>query len=89
MPEMNGRELADQFVTLKPSTKCLFMSGYSAEVITRNGVIAKGINFIEKPFTMQNFAGKIKDVLNDPDNHYVATGSVLSARSVKPNNSSQ
>jgi CheY-like chemotaxis protein len=88
MPEMNGRELADKFTTLNPSTKCLFMSGYSAEVITRNGVIANGINFIEKPFTMQNFSSKIKQVLDDPDNKYVATDKVLSSRPIKPHDAS-
>ncbi len=89
MPEINGRELADKFVALNPGTKCLFMSGYSAEVITRKGVLAKGINFIEKPFTMQNFATKIKNILNDPDNKYVSTDTVVSSRPIKPHNASQ
>jgi CheY-like chemotaxis protein len=90
MPDMNGRELADKFITSNPSTKCLFMSGYSAEVITRNGVLVSGINFIEKPFSMQNFATKIKDVLNDPNNQYVSTtGNVISALPIKPNKASQ
>ncbi len=89
MPEMNGRELADAFITLNPTTKCLFMSGYSAEVISRNGVIANGINFIEKPFSMQNFAKKIKDVLNDPDNQYVTTNTVLSSRPINPHKATQ
>jgi len=90
MPDMNGRELADEFIASNPATKCLFMSGYSAEVITRNGVLVSGINFIEKPFSMQHFATKIKDVLNDPNNQYVSTtGNVISAQPVNPNKASQ
>jgi|GEM_PF-1184550 len=90
MPDMNGRELADEFIASNPATKCLFISGYSAEVITRNGVLVGGINFIEKPFSMQNFATKIKDVLNDPNNQYVSTtGNVISAQPIKPNKANQ
>jgi PAS domain S-box-containing protein len=68
MPEMNGRELADAFIASHPTTQCLFMSGYSAEVISRNGMLVSGINFIEKPFTLENFAKKIDDVLNASHN---------------------
>jgi len=86
MPDMNGRELADEFIASNPSTKCLFMSGYSAEVISRNGVLVSGINFIEKPFSMQHFATKIKNVLNDPNNQYISTsGNVINAQPVNPN----
>ena len=84
MPEMNGRELADAFIASHPTTQCLFMSGYSAEVISRNGVLANGINFIEKPFTLENFAKKIDGVLNDSHNHSSATLKLLNQGLPKP-----
>ena len=84
MPEMNGRELADTFIASHPSTQCLFMSGYSAEVISRNGILINGINFIEKPFTLQSFAEKIKNVLVDPDNQYGSNLTILRPASAKP-----
>jgi two-component system, cell cycle sensor histidine kinase and response regulator CckA len=46
MPEMNGRDLADRLRNLCPGLKVLFMSGYTADIITRQGVLAKGLNFI-------------------------------------------
>jgi PAS domain S-box-containing protein len=84
MPEMNGRELADAFIASHPTTQCLFMSGYSAEVISRNGMLASGINFIEKPFTLENFAKKIDGVLNDSHNYSSATLKLLNSGLPKP-----
>ena len=84
MPEMNGRDLAETFIASHPTTQCLFMSGYSAEVISRNGVLVNGINFIEKPFTLQSFADKIKKVLSDPVNQHDSNLTVLRPASAKP-----
>jgi len=84
MPEMNGRELADTFIATHPSTQCLFMSGYSAEVITRNGILVNGINFIEKPFTLQKFADKIKKILSDTDHQHDSNLTVLRPGLTKP-----
>jgi CheY-like chemotaxis protein len=84
MPEMNGRELADAFIASHPTTQCLFMSGYSAEVISRNGMLVSGINFIEKPFTLENFAKKIDEVLNDSHEHSSATLKLLNPGLSKP-----
>ena len=84
MPEMNGRELADTFIATHPSTQCLFMSGYSAEVITRNGILVNGINFIEKPFTLQKFADKIKKILSNPDHQHDSNLTVLRSGLTKP-----
>ncbi len=66
MPEMNGRDLAQKIRKLQPKIKCLFMSGYTADVIARNGVLDKGVHFIEKPFTKQTLAIQIRQALDSP-----------------------
>ena len=65
MPEMNGRELAGQLRLLKPGIKCLFMSGYTANVIAHRGVLDEGVHFIPKPFSITGLASKVRDVLDD------------------------
>ena len=64
MPEMNGRELADQIQILHPGIKCLYMSGYTADAIAHRGVLEKGIAFIQKPFSRKELAVKIRTVLD-------------------------
>ncbi len=64
MPEMNGRELADRLLEIRPEMKHLFMSGYTADVIVHRGVLDEGINFIQKPFSLRDLAVKIRDVLD-------------------------
>ncbi len=63
MPEMNGRDLAEQLSTLYPDIKILFMSGYTANVIAHQGVLDEGVHFIQKPFSMQDMAAKVHEVL--------------------------
>ena len=64
MPEMNGRDLAKQVLSLYPDIKRLFMSGYTADVIAHQGVLDEGVNFIQKPFSMQALAAKVREVLD-------------------------
>ncbi len=64
MPEMNGRDLAQKLLLTHPKLKCLFMSGYTADVIARNGVLDKGVHFIEKPFTKPTLAAQIRKALD-------------------------
>ena len=63
MPGMNGRELARRIVAIKPGVKCLYMSGYAAELIARQGFLEEGIQFISKPFSLADLAGKIRETL--------------------------
>jgi signal transduction histidine kinase/ActR/RegA family two-component response regulator len=63
MPEMNGKELQAQIGALRPGIKTLFMSGYTANVITHRGVIDRGVEFINKPFTVNSLTQKIREVL--------------------------
>ncbi len=64
MPEMNGRDLAKNILSLYPNLKRLFMSGYTANVIAHHGVLDEGVNFIQKPFSKQDLAIKIREVLD-------------------------
>ena len=65
MPGMNGRELVNRLVTLKPGMKCLFMSGYTADVISHQGVLDDGVCFIQKPFSKTTLSAKVRQVLDD------------------------
>ncbi len=64
MPEMNGRDLARNLLSLYPDLKRLFMSGYTANVIAHHGVLDEGINFIQKPFTRKDLSVKVREVLD-------------------------
>lgn len=64
MPEMNGRNLADKLMAFKPSMKILFMSGYTADLITHHGVLNDGVQFIQKPFSKEELAVKVRRVLD-------------------------
>jgi len=63
MPEMNGRDLAKNILSLYPGIKCLFMSGYTANVIAYHGVLDEGVNFIQKPFSKNDLTVKVRKVL--------------------------
>jgi len=63
MPEMNGRDLAKNLLSLYPNLKRLFMSGYTANVIAHHGVLDEGIHFIQKPFSKKDLENIVKKVL--------------------------
>ena len=67
MPDMNGRELSEKIRNLYPRIKCLFMSGYTADVISNSGVIEEGMNFIQKPFSTKNLAAQVNKALSKND----------------------
>ena len=64
MPNMSGRDLANELLALYPELMSLFMSGYPSNIIAHHGVLDDGINFIQKPFTMQTLATKVRAVLD-------------------------
>jgi|GEM_PF-2831757 len=64
MPEMSGRDLALQLTKEKPDLKCLFMSGYTEDVIAHHGVLDPGLNFIAKPFTVEAMAIRLREILD-------------------------
>jgi PAS domain S-box-containing protein len=65
MPGMNGRDLARQLLSLYPDLKRLFMSGYTADIIARHGIVEKGVHFLQKPFSRKELAAKIREALEE------------------------
>ena len=63
MPGLNGRDLARTLADLRPELRTLFMSGYTADVIACNGVLDAQFPFIRKPFTRDELAAKIREIL--------------------------
>jgi len=61
MPDMNGHDLSKHLQALYPDIKLLFMSGYTANVIAHHNVLDDNVNFIQKPFSMQNLSVKIRE----------------------------
>ena len=64
MPEMNGKELYERLNSLRPGLKVLFMSGYTGNVLAHRQVLEGGMNFIQKPFTIQGLADKVRAILD-------------------------
>jgi PAS domain S-box-containing protein len=63
MPEMNGRTLGLHIKQYHPNIKILFMSGYTADVIAHHGILEEGVVFIQKPFTAQSLAARIREII--------------------------
>jgi len=66
MPEMSGRELTEQFARLRPDAKVLYMSGYTDDAIVRHGILGPGIAYLQKPFSPDTLARKVREVLDIP-----------------------
>lgn len=64
MPGMSGPKLIDRIKAYRPNVKVLYMSGYTDDVIATHGITEKGINFIQKPFTIETLSKKIREVLD-------------------------
>jgi PAS domain S-box-containing protein len=64
LPEMNGRELGQILTSNCPGLKVLFMSGYTGDVIARQGVLAEDIDFMQKPFSKETLATKVRHALD-------------------------
>jgi two-component system cell cycle sensor histidine kinase/response regulator CckA len=65
MPDMNGKQLRNQMESLRPGLKCLYISGYTVDVIARYNILDDGIHFLQKPFSVEAFAEKVRDVLDE------------------------
>ncbi len=64
MPGLNGRELASRLATLRPDARVIFMSGYTDDAVTRHGVLEPGSTYVQKPFTPDAIARKVREVLD-------------------------
>lgn len=67
MPKKNGREVFDEAKRLRPDIKVLFTSGYPADLIAKQGVLEKGINFIPKPSPTNKLLRKIRELLDQTE----------------------
>jgi PAS domain S-box-containing protein len=63
MPGLSGRQVSDQLARLRPDTKVLFTSGYTDDAVVRHGVLESGIAYLQKPFTVDGLARKVREVL--------------------------
>ncbi|MBI1955713.1 MAG: PAS domain S-box protein [Acidobacteria bacterium] len=63
MPQMSGKELASEVTELLPETKVLYMSGYTDDIIADHGILEAGTYFLQKPFTRDALANKVRAVL--------------------------
>jgi DNA-binding NtrC family response regulator len=64
MPDINGRKLADEAVRRRPELKVLYTTGYTNNAIIHNGVLDVGVHLITKPFTLEQLAAKVREVLS-------------------------
>jgi CheY-like chemotaxis protein len=65
MPDVNGRKLAEEAQRRRPELKVLFMSGYTRNAIVHNMVLDPGVHLIPKPFTLEQLALKVREVLEE------------------------
>jgi YesN/AraC family two-component response regulator len=64
MPGMNGPDLAKRLNPLHPEMRVLYVSGYTDDAIVHHGVLEEGVNYIQKPFTVEGLARKVREVLD-------------------------
>ena len=64
MPDMNGKDLFEQVTQRFPQARVLYMSGYPENVISNHGILEQGVNFIQKPFSVQDLCLKVREILD-------------------------
>ncbi|URI07231.1 PAS domain-containing protein [Aquincola tertiaricarbonis] len=64
MPEVNGRKLADEALRRRPGLKVLFTTGYTRNAVVHNGVLDPGVHLLGKPFTVEELAARVREVLD-------------------------
>jgi two-component system, cell cycle sensor histidine kinase and response regulator CckA len=67
MPKMNGATLYSRLSKLRSEMKALFVSGYTENAIVHHGVLKPGVHFLQKPFTADRLANKVREALDSPE----------------------
>jgi YesN/AraC family two-component response regulator len=65
LPHMNGRALAEALKGGRPEMKVLYISGYSDEIVARQGVLDDGVAYLAKPYSAEVLAAKVREVLGE------------------------
>lgn len=65
MPQLSGTELAERVAKTRPELKVLYMSGYTDDSVVRHGVLEGEVAFLQKPFTPESLAGRVREVLDE------------------------
>ncbi|HET9326250.1 MAG TPA: PAS domain S-box protein [Candidatus Eisenbacteria bacterium] len=66
MPGMSGRELAEKITARRPETRVLYVSGYTRDLIARQGILEPGVHLLQKPFDPDVLLRKIREILDSP-----------------------
>jgi CheY-like chemotaxis protein len=66
MPGMSGKDLADRIRDLRPKLQVLFISGYTADVLARRGVLQEDVAYLPKPFSADSLLARIREILSKP-----------------------
>ncbi len=66
MPDVNGRKLADEARRRRPDLRVLFTTGYTRNAVVHNGVLDPDVQLVGKPFTIEELAAKVREVLDTP-----------------------
>jgi YesN/AraC family two-component response regulator len=64
MPGLSGKQLAAQLAETRPELKVLYISGYTSNVIAHRGILDADVQFLSKPFTREQLAGKVREILD-------------------------
>jgi len=70
MPVMNGRDLAEKVASIRPTIKVLYISAYSAEILSSHNLCPDGSDYIKKPFDAKTLLAKVAQVLRQPTRLY-------------------
>ena len=65
MPELSGHRLAERLTSGRGEMKVLYMSGYTDDAIVHHGVLEPGTHLLQKPFSAETLAGKVREVLDE------------------------